>query len=272
MSQQEENAYILGTEKAELHRLGLQHQVWSLEARNAWKTAEFSQGQTILDLGCGPGFCSMELAYIVGNSGKVIGVDKSEGFIRFLEDQCQKHGLNMDLQACDFNSMRLDDESLDGVYSRWALAWIKNHEEVLEKIERAMKPGAAFVAHEYYDWSTLQTEPKLPGLATGIAGALRSFKEQDGDIDIGRKLPDMLYNFGLEVISVRPMTKLAIPGELDWYWPETFFNIYFPKLVEAGFLTQDQCDLALKEMAELEDISGSSILCPQMVEVIAIKT
>ena len=76
-----------------------------------------------------------------------------------------------------------------------------------------MKPGGVFIAHEYYDWSTLQTQPELPNLSQGIAGALKSFKEMDGDIDIGRHLPKVMSDFGLEVIEIRPMTKLANPND-----------------------------------------------------------
>ena len=70
----EENAYILGTDTEELHRLGIQHQIWSSEAQMAWKSAGFTAGQTLLDLGCGPGFCTRELAYITGTSGKVFEI------------------------------------------------------------------------------------------------------------------------------------------------------------------------------------------------------
>ena len=78
MSHKESNAYILGTELAELHRLGLQHQVWAEEACKGWDLAGFTDGQTLLDLGCGPGYCTTELAFIVGEKGKVYGVDKSK--------------------------------------------------------------------------------------------------------------------------------------------------------------------------------------------------
>jgi len=63
MVENEKNAYILGTEREELHRLGLQHQVWASEAREAWKLAEIGHGQRVLDLGCGPGFCTPSRLY-----------------------------------------------------------------------------------------------------------------------------------------------------------------------------------------------------------------
>lgn len=264
-----EKEYILGTAKEELHRLGIQHQVWSSEARRGWEIAEFSANQTILDLACGPGFCSVELAYMVGEYGKVIGVDISKRFIDFLDQQAKSHGLNIETQCSSFDEMKLINHSLDGVYARWALAWIKNPEEIIEKIYKAMAPGAVFVAHEYYDWETFQSEPNFKALSKAIKATFKSFKK-GGNINIGRQLPELFENAGLEVISIRPMNKLAIPDDNTWQWPRTFFQNYFPKL-SPHLLSKKEVDEALLDLEDLEDCIGASILCPSMVEVIAAK-
>jgi SAM-dependent methyltransferase len=263
--------YILGTEQAELHRLGLQHQVWSSEARQGWRSAEFGAGQTLLDLGCGPGFCTMEMAYMVGPEGKVIGVDKSKTYIDFLDQNSKLHGLNIETQCVEYSKMKLKPNSLDGAYSRWALAWISNVDEIVAMVSDALVSGGAFVAHEYYDWSTFQTEPSFPNLNTAIAAALKSFKPGDSEIDIGRKLPELFYSNGLEVLSIRPMSKLATVDDLTWQWPKTFLSIYLPKLADMGLLTKKQVKAALEELEELEDTPEATILCPHMVEVIGVK-
>ncbi len=271
MPKQEKNAYILGTDKAELHRLGLQHQVWSSEARRGWELAEFSAGQRILDLGCGPGFCTQDLAYMLGEYGEVIGVDKSKAYIDFLNQTADLHNLNVKGVCSDFDNMELEEESLDGAYCRWALAWVPNPEEIIAKVRRALVPGGAFVIQEYYDWSTFQTEPNFPNLDKCIAAALHSFKSSDSEIDIGRKIPELFYNQGLEVINIRPMTKLATPESLTWQWPKSFFEIYFPRVVEMGLLDKQVCKEGLEEMYELEDLPEATILCPHMVEIIGVK-
>ncbi|WP_353777859.1 methyltransferase domain-containing protein [Winogradskyella sp. 3972H.M.0a.05] len=271
MSQQESNAYILGTETAELHRLGLQHQVWSSEAIKGWELAGFTAGQTLLDLGCGPGFCTTELAYIVGQHGKVIGVDKSEYYIDFLNRVTEQFSLNIETQCCDFDDMQLANNSLDGVYDRWALAWIPNPKDVLTKLHKALKVGGTVVTQEYFDWSTLQTEPRIPALDKAIAAALQSFREQNGNIDVGRNLPIYFEDCGYEVIGTRPLTKMATPQEFTWHWPKSFFHIYFPKLVDAGYLTHQEVDEALAAFADLEQMQGATIFTPAMREVIARK-
>ena len=271
MPQHETDAYILGTERAELYRLGLQHQVWAEEARQGWRTAGFTAGQTLLDLGCGPGFCTQDLAYMVGEQGRVIGVDLSAAFIDFASQVNRLHELPVDFLASSFDAMTLVPDSLDGAWCRWALAWVPNPGEVIAKGVAALRPGGAFVCHEYFDWRTLQTEPHQPELANGIAVALKSFKDSEGEIDIGRRLPGLFAEQGLDVIGVRPMSKLALPGTLTWQWPSSFFAIYLPKLVEAGLLDEHTCGAALDQWQQLGITPGACCFGPQMVEVIGVK-
>ena len=73
--------YILGKDEEELKRLQTQHNVWRSEMVKRWSLAEFKLGDVILDLGSGPGYCTKELAEIVGPSGKVLGVDQYQSFI-----------------------------------------------------------------------------------------------------------------------------------------------------------------------------------------------
>lgn len=267
----ESNAYILGTEAAELHRLGIQHQVWSSEANQAWVNAGFRSGMHLLDLGCGPGFCTQELSYIAGHDGHVLGVDLSPSYIRLLEQVKELHNLNITALCSDFNDMVLEDHSLDGVYNRWSLAWLSNVEEIAQKVIKAMKPGATWAIHEYYDWSLLQFSPHMPNLYEGTRAILRNFADGGGNINIGIELAPMLSQMGMEVISTRPMTKLCRADQQDWQWPKTFIDIYLPKIVATGHLSQEECDLALRELKELEKMDGATIQCPLMIEIIARK-
>jgi ubiquinone/menaquinone biosynthesis C-methylase UbiE len=47
------------------------------------------EGMTVLDLGCGPGYFSVDLAQMVGRSGRVIASDLQEGMLRRLRDKIQ---------------------------------------------------------------------------------------------------------------------------------------------------------------------------------------
>lgn len=267
----ETNAYILGTDHQELHRLGVQHQVWASEAQQGWNLANFNAGQTLLDLGSGPGFCSKELAYITGDQGKVIAIDKSPAYIQHVKELAELHQLNIEGVCADFNEMNLDPNSLHGMYCRWAMAWIPNPEEILKKVYDGLKPGGKMVLHEYYDWSTHQIEPRLENLTNGIKAAYKSFGDMDAELNIGRHLPGILSGFGMKVTSIRVMSKLATPQDFEWQWPKSFYESYFPRLAEIGYMTEDDVTAALKDLASLEKTPGATLCCPLMVEVVAEK-
>jgi ubiquinone/menaquinone biosynthesis C-methylase UbiE len=50
-------------------------------------------GQTVLDLGCGPGFFSLAMAELVGEKGKVISVDIQEEMLLILREKSERKGL-----------------------------------------------------------------------------------------------------------------------------------------------------------------------------------
>ena len=267
----EKNAYILGTDQIELFRLGLQHEVWSVEAQRGWDNAGFKNGDTLLDLGCGPGFCAQELAYIAGPTGEVHGVDKSEAFISFLDRLSDLHGLGIQTHCADFNDMVLPDDHFDGMYCRWALAWVPDPAAVLEKVMKALKPGGRMVIQEYYDWGVIRTEPDFPALTKAIRTTYSTFKDGPSDIDVGRFLPGIVNDLGMRVVSNRPMHKMVTPGTKSWEWPASFFVSYFPRLVDQGRLTDEEVNQAMEEFKVLSADPLATISTPMMVEVIAEK-
>src|SRR4051812_47686652 len=80
-----ERDYVLGTHDEEIERLGLQHNVWRPRALAAWQRAGFTTGQTLIDVGCGPGYATLDLAELVGRDGHVIAVDRSRRFLDAFE-------------------------------------------------------------------------------------------------------------------------------------------------------------------------------------------
>ncbi|MDC1395923.1 methyltransferase domain-containing protein, partial [Bacteroidia bacterium] len=178
--------------------------------------------------------------------------------------------LNIETLHCDFDDMELKPNSIDGMYCRWALAWVPNPEEVLKKVYAALKPGGKMVIHEYFNWSTHQTQPNKPALSKAIAACLLSFKEQPGDIDVGRDLAPVLSSMGM-TLHTRPMAKLATPNELTWQWPKSFYEIYFPSLVDMNYLSSQDAKAALKDLEDLEHTNGAHLFCPTLIEIIAEK-
>src|SRR5262249_36990227 len=130
--------YILGTDEQELLRLGLQHRLWSAAAHEAWERAQLQPGMTALDIGCGPGFALMDIAEIVGPTGKVIGIDESPIFLKHLHDRAASqrvHNIERILaDAQTLESLDLPPASIDFAYARWVLCFVKDPEAIVRGV------------------------------------------------------------------------------------------------------------------------------------------
>ncbi|MFT5971205.1 MAG: ubiquinone/menaquinone biosynthesis C-methylase UbiE [Flavobacteriales bacterium] len=267
----EEKAYILGTEEAELHRLGIQHMTWAKEAFDGWEFAGFKNGDALLDLGSGPGFASRDLAYITGNKGSVTAVDLSEKYLKFIHKIAEHHHLNIKTVHTDFNDLTLEKNSLDGAYCRWALAWPEHPEYITQKVIDALKPGACFVAQEYNNWMELHTQPYMPNIQRGLELIFESFKTSGGNINIGARLGQIFEAQGLEVVRMRPLNKCVRPNSIAWNWPKSFMLLYLPKLVESGQFSQSEMEEVVDEFLILENTPGAFFYTPPMMEIIGKK-
>lgn len=92
--------------------------------------------ETILDLGCGNGVITKELAERVPQ-GRVVGVDSSPSM---LEAAKAHKTQNMELKLLDINEMVFEAE-FDVLFSNAALHWVLDHERLLKKIYSALKPN-----------------------------------------------------------------------------------------------------------------------------------
>ena len=267
-----QNDYILGTDPEELQRLGFQHRVWSKDAFALWERAGLGQGQRILDLGCGPGFATFDLAAIAGPDGMVVGVDKSAGYIASARAHAQAVGLsNVEFVQADFSDMKFESRSFDAIFCRWAFAWINIVEEVVQKACSFLKPGGVFLSHEYLYWGTFRVLPERPEVRRVIEACRESWQLMDSEIDIAPQLPMLFRKNGLNVVHVASISKISKPGQMVWQWPSSFLRIYSLKLVDMGLLSAAERGAFLKVWPEIESNEDSLLVAPLMMEVIARK-
>ena len=264
--------YILGSDLEELNRLHFQHKVWSREAFTLWDKMALTLGKHILDMGCGPGYTSFDLATIVGSEGKVVGIDKTEGYIQYAKEQTlHRHLDQLSFIMTGIIDSNFDDNSFDAVYSRWVLSWIKDVEEVIAKVAKTIKPGGLFMFQEYLNWGTLAIYPQTKEVNTVIAACRESWVQMDSEINIGPLLPELLADYNFEIIHQQILPKMGNSSSLVWQWPGTFLKIYSLKLVEYGLLTAKQREDFLPVWSELEKNPNAFICGPLMMEVVGKK-
>jgi trans-aconitate methyltransferase len=95
-------------------------------------------GERILDLGCGTGALTAELA---ASGAELLGVDRSPAMIA----EARKKFPHLRFAVCDARTLQFSNE-FDAVFSNAALHWIPEAERVIHGVARALKPGGRFVA------------------------------------------------------------------------------------------------------------------------------
>lgn len=96
--------------------------------------------ESVLDIGCGDGKITAEIAWQVPN-GYVLGTDNSQEMIELAQGSFTgKHHPNLSFEIADARRLPFRDQ-FDLIFSNAALHWIKDHEPVLGGIYRSLKPG-----------------------------------------------------------------------------------------------------------------------------------
>jgi SAM-dependent methyltransferase len=258
--------YVLGTHDEEIERLGLQHRAWRQRAVEAWRSAGIGPGQTVLDIGCGPGYAALDLAGLVGPSGRVVAIDKSERFLRVLEASCrERHMDNITTYAADLDAGEFPDVIADRAWCRWVFAFVKNPRAILARIAAALAPDGAIVLHEYFDYSTWRAVPLCTELEEFVSAVIASWRDNGGEPDIALSLPRWLEELGFEIRSARHIIDIVQPDQLSWSWLATFLEVGRRRLVEMGYLSKSRAESIWQTFVEFQGTQGAGMITPHLI-------
>ena len=267
-----EKDYVLGTDAEEISRLGLQHRVWRPRALDAWMRAGFRAGQVILDLGAGPGYAALDLAEIVGPTGKVVALERSRRFLDALEaSRSRRSVLNIEAVEMDLDELKADLPESDGAWARWIFAFVKQPRRLLETIMRTLKPGAPFVIHEYLDYSAWRMMPRSLIFEEFVQEVMASWRADGGEPDIALELPAWLAGLGFHIKAMNPIVEVISPNSFAWEWPSAFVQSGLRRLVEIGRVTSVRAEEVRKAFAASAGTPNALMVTPIVLEIIAEK-
>lgn len=100
------------------------------------------EGMTVLDIGCGPGFFSIDIAQMVGKTGRVIASDLQEGMLQRLRDKIEGTELEhrIVLHKCEERKIGLS-ENVDFVLAFYMVHEVPNQKEFFREIASLLKSG-----------------------------------------------------------------------------------------------------------------------------------
>jgi SAM-dependent methyltransferase len=269
---QKERDYVWGTHDDEVVRLGLQHRVWRPRTTDAWRRAGFTTGQTLIDLGCGPGYAALDLAEIVGPTGKVIAIDRSRRFLDALDEMRRQRGLtSIEAVELDLEEQSFPNVHADGAWGWWVFAFLKQPKAVLQRTLRALKPGAAIVLFEYLHYTSWKFSPRSPEMEEFTRIVVETLHAAGGEADVGADLPRWLVEFGCEIRSLNPIVDVVSRDNYIWQWPKSWIEVGLQRFIDIGALTSKGAEEILRAFQQLEASPDTLMITPTMVEIIGVR-
>jgi len=114
---------------------------WLQNPRKIFKSY-IQEGMTVLDVGCGPGFFSIELAKMVGPAGRVIAADLQEGMLQKIRDKISGTTLEdqITLHKCETDKIGWPDQ-VDFIVAYYMVHEVPDQQSFFSEIARILKSG-----------------------------------------------------------------------------------------------------------------------------------
>jgi SAM-dependent methyltransferase len=142
---------------------------------NPFSMGEIRPGETVVDMGCGAGFDTLQAALKVGPSGRVIAVDMTPAMREKTAAGAKALRLtNVEVRAGYLEELPVPDASVDVVISNGVLNLTPDKEAVMREVHRVLKPGGRFQVGDIIVHTDVPQEAKddVELWSNCIAGAL----------------------------------------------------------------------------------------------------
>jgi SAM-dependent methyltransferase len=219
-----------------------------------WRTAENSaayllprlaQGQRLLDVGCGPGTLTVDLARRVGPTGTVVGVDVSPGVVQEAAGHAAAAGAgNVTFHVGDFRELDLAEGSFDVVHAHQVLQHLRDPVGALAAMARFARPGGIVAARDS-DYPSFLWTPDDPRLDRWREIYMAVSDRNGTRGDAGRWLLRWALDAGLSDVTYTSSTwTFATPADRAWWgdlWAErTVASSLADQAVEYGLATRHE--------------------------------
>ena len=227
------------------------HRWRTVENSAAYLLPHLAAGVDLLDVGCGPGTITIDLAQRCA-PGRVVGIDSAADAITAAQAAAAEAGVdNLELRVDDVYALQVDDDSVDVVHAHQVLQHVADPVAALREMRRVCRPGGVVAARDsiYRAFSWFPTDPRLTRWLEVYCAVAES---NGGEPDAGTHLLSWATAAGFsEVRCSATAWCYATPEERTWWgglWAER---------TEATRLADQAVELGVATRDELTEIAGA---------------
>jgi len=216
-----------------------------------WRTATNSAAyllphlrpeMTLLDVGCGPGTITADLATLVA---EVTAVEMNDEALDLARAEFGRRGItNAHTVVSDIHALDFPDDSFDVVHAHQVLQHVGDPVQALREMARVCKPGGIVAARDA-DYGTFTWYPANPRLDRWLSLYQNIARANGGEPDAGRRLQAWAHAAGLtDVVATASTWCFASEEDRRWWggsWADRVLkSTYADRAVELGLATTDE--------------------------------
>ena len=209
------------------------------------------RGMVCLDVGCGRGDVTFDLARMAGSEGRVVGTDIDETKLQLARQEAEAQKLsNVEFQLTDIRETRGEPE-FDLVYARFLLTHLSNPRDALIKMKQLLKVGGLMVVEDI-DCTGYFCYPDFPAFSRYRELYIEAVRHKGGDANIWARLPVLLLDAEFSQVKMNVVQPMGLSGEVKLINPITMENIA-ESVIALELASQDEVKSIVAEMYEFAD-------------------
>jgi SAM-dependent methyltransferase len=220
------------------------HRWRTIDNSAAYVADRLVAGTDVLDVGCGPGTITLDIATRVA-PGRVVGVDAAEAVVDVARDAADGRGSGgVTFEVGDVYALDLPDDSFDVVHAHQVLQHLAHPASALEEMRRVCRPDGVVAARDSI-YRAMSWYPASAGLDRWLEVYCAVAEANGGEPDAGSHLLAWARVAGFsEVDCTASAWCFADPADRAWWaglWAErTTSTVLGERAVELGVASRDE--------------------------------
>ena len=260
------DVYTLGDGAVDRRRLDRITEIFRPTTRSLLDRVGVRPGMACMDVGCGTGGVTFDLASRVGPEGRVVGLDMDD--LRIEEgrrDAAASKVPNVEFRLADIRTVSDPAPEYDLVYSRFLLDNVARAAEVLNTMCGMLKPGGKLVA-ECTDYSGWYCYPALAAFDRAVELVSEERRRTGGFPDIGARLPVLFRDAGLADVRMNIFQHMELAGVFKSWMLSTLTPDRAQWIVTLGIADEAEVGQVLAEVTRHIENPGTTMGTPRFVQ------